>query len=107
MECLYCGKEFDITSKHTRKYCSRGCKEKSCVKRVWGSTRYKKRGIKRGFKIKSKCELCGFIPIHYCQLDIDHIDGNCNNNNPSNLQILCANCHRLKTFLNKDWERKV
>jgi 5-methylcytosine-specific restriction endonuclease McrA len=32
------------------------------------------------------------------QLDVDHIDGNHRNNNPENLQTLCANCHRLKTF---------
>jgi len=25
---------------------------------------------------KKICENCGFIPIHNCQLDVDHIDGN-------------------------------
>ena len=49
------------------------------------------------------CSLCGFIPVHRVQLDIDHIDGNPSNNDPLNLQTLCANCHRLKTKLNKDW----
>lgn len=51
---------------------------------------------------KDKCDMCGFIPKHKCQLDVDHIDGNHNNNNKDNLQTLCANCHRLKTFLNND-----
>lgn len=51
---------------------------------------------------KDKCEKCGFIPQHTCQLDVDHIDGDKKNNNPSNYQTLCSNCHRLKTFLNKD-----
>jgi hypothetical protein len=51
---------------------------------------------------KEVCELCGFIPVHICQLDVDHIDGNNSNNEESNLQTLCANCHRLKTHLNKD-----
>ena len=37
---------------------------------------------------------------------IDHIDGNKDNNDPSNYQTLCANCHRLKTYQNKDWENK-
>ena len=54
------------------------------------------------------CEVCGFIATNKCQLDIDHIDGDCKNNKFSNLQILCANCHRLKTFLNRDYrERKI
>ncbi len=56
--------------------------------------------------VKSFCEECGFIPKHMCQLDVDHIDGNHQNNDPSNLQTLCANCHRLKTYFNKDWKIK-
>ncbi len=46
---------------------------------------------------KTFCESCGFIPEHKCQLDVDHIDGNHKNDDISNLQTLCANCHRLKT----------
>lgn len=52
------------------------------------------------------CAVCGFIAQHECQIDLDHIDGNHQNNDPSNLQTLCANCHRLKTYRNKDWEIK-
>ena len=48
---------------------------------------------------KTKCESCGFIPVHRVQLDVDHIDGNHNNNDLNNLQTLCANCHRLKTHI--------
>lgn len=51
---------------------------------------------------KCKCELCGFVPQHPCQLDVDHIDGNPTNNSIENLQTLCANCHRLKTHINKE-----
>jgi hypothetical protein len=49
--------------------------------------------------IKEQCKECSFVPQHSCQLDVDHIDGNHLNNDPSNLQTLCANCHRLKTYL--------
>lgn len=46
------------------------------------------------------CEACGFEG-HACQLDVHHKDGNHANDEPSNLQTLCANCHRLVTFQSK------
>lgn len=52
--------------------------------------------------VKDKCSKCGFIPEDMCQLDVDHIDGNHKNNDITNLQTLCANCHRLKTKINKE-----
>lgn len=57
----------------------------------------------RRFK-KDICEnpSCNFEAIDSCQLDVDHIDGNRNNNDSSNLQTLCANCHRLKTKEHKN-----
>lgn len=51
------------------------------------------------------CNACGFIPVDKIQLDVDHIDGNPSNNDPQNVQTLCANCHRLKTKLNNDWKK--
>ena len=55
---------------------------------------------------KDKCEKCGFVPENPCQLDVDHIDGNSKNNAVENLQTLCANCHRLKTFLAQEGSYK-
>ena len=52
---------------------------------------------------KDHCEECGFIPQWSGQLDVDHIDGDKKNNEPANLKTLCANCHRLKTHLSKDY----
>jgi len=49
----------------------------------------------------NSCEVCGFTAVHECQLDVDHVDNNHENNEPSNLQTLCSNCHRLKTFINR------
>jgi hypothetical protein len=45
---------------------------------------------------KDRCEACGFVPRHPCQLDVHHLDGDYTNNSPENLQTLCANCHRLE-----------
>jgi len=57
-----------------------------------------------GYRLHKKdhCAECGFVAIHSVQLDVDHIDGNHLNNDVLNLQTLCANCHRLKTQVNKD-----
>ena len=62
-----------------------------------------KKNKNRNYVKKEFCEKCGFIPEHPMQMDIDHIDGNHKNDDMSNLQTLCANCHRLKTFLEKDY----
>ena len=48
------------------------------------------------------CAHCGFVALHPAQYDVDHIDGDHDNNDPANLQTLCANCHRLKTVLAGD-----
>jgi 5-methylcytosine-specific restriction endonuclease McrA len=50
-----------------------------------------------------RCEKCGWVPVHPCQLEIDHIVPRSagGTNHRDNLQTLCANCHRLKTHLEK------
>ncbi len=65
--------------------------------------RYRKHKAYTKFK-KDSCEECGFVPVHSCQLDVDHINGDHGDDSEENLRTLCANCHRLKTYLNKDWE---
>lgn len=102
--CLHCNSEF-IPNRSDKQFCKRSCKRRASSKRL--NKKYKRTIITWRAKIKdSCCNYCGFIPLHRCQLDIDHIDGNSKNNDPSNLQTLCANCHRLKTWQNKDWENK-
>jgi len=51
---------------------------------------------------KLVCGRCGFVPEDPCQLDIDHINGRHADNRPENLQVLCANCHRL---VSRKWGR--
>jgi hypothetical protein len=55
---------------------------------------------------KDYCEMCNFKALDPVQLDVDHIDNNSSNNDPLNLQTLCANCHRLKTKQNQDWKKQ-
>ncbi len=55
---------------------------------------------------KDHCELCGFIAKDPVQLDVDHINGISFDNRPENLQTICANCHRLKTKQNQEWNNR-
>lgn len=73
---------------------------RSCAK-----TRHGTKDIRLKRHKKSVCSICGFVPVHHCQLDVDHIDGNSSNTSIDNLQTLCANCHRLKTYRGKDWKK--
>lgn len=43
-----------------------------------------------------KCSCCGLVDWQgmSISLDLDHIDGNNQNNLPNNLRLLCPNCHR-------------
>lgn len=58
----------------------------------------KNRLINEGIKEK-KCENCGLSEWKGkdLPLELDHIDRNHHNNNLTNLQILCPNCHSIKT----------
>jgi hypothetical protein len=51
---------------------------------------------RRALDRQSWCERCGFFPSHRSQMDVHHRDGNHGNNAPENLEVLCANCHRLE-----------
>lgn len=56
------------------------------------SHRLKLRILEDGIK-EHKCECCGLISWNDKPIPLHHIDGNHYNNDLSNLQILCPNCH--------------
>ncbi len=53
-------------------------------------------------KYDNKCAVCGWNKKHpitgTVPLEIDHVDGNSENNLESNLKLLCPNCHALTPF---------
>jgi len=66
----------------------------------WKYKKYRKdycenRDGRLGFKCRYKIRYVG-------QLQVDHINGNPTDNDPQNLQTLCANCHAFKTWKNQD-----
>jgi len=46
--------------------------------------------------LENKCVRCGYNE-HKFLLDVDHINGDRDNNMIENLQILCVTCHAIKT----------
>lgn len=65
------------------------------------------------YKTGEKCSLCGWKKRHSVTgkvpLEIDHIDGNADNNLESNIRLICPNCHALTPHfrnLNKGKGRK-
>lgn len=111
--CLNCGKDISSARNSAHKYCSIQCqKEYEYKKQVeqykndnsiakstkWGQLP----GFLRRYifeKYENKCCKCGWSEVNpYTQtlpLEVDHINGNSEDNSEENLQLLCPNCHSL------------
>lgn len=77
------------------------------------------------YKMSKGCECCGFQAEHPCQLDLDHIDPKTKTYKGAHkaydagwswerverelnlCQVLCKNCHSLKTHREGDWKSPV
>ncbi len=92
--CLHCGSTFKDSRCRTRKYCSKQCVNKA-EKSIWKAkfTTVRKNMLRRG--LITKCIKCGFNS-HPNILGIHHVDRDRNNNDPSNLEVLCPNCHSIE-----------
>lgn len=111
--CLNCGKELNNTKNTKHKYCSNTCQQeynyKEWVKQYKADNTIAKLSKWRQLpsqlrryifeKFENKCCLCGWSEINpytnTLPLEIDHIDGNSENNSEENLRLICPNCHSL------------
>lgn len=108
--CEYCKKSFYKkrstikNSVHGKFFCSRACKDiaqsfdGSCVEirpkhYTNGKFSYRERALRVYGKV---CNFCGYMD-KCAMLDVHHIDGNRENNNIGNLEVLCVWCHALYT----------
>jgi hypothetical protein len=101
--CLCCGK---LLNSHQIKFCSKECdikyKQNIIFNRIengdvtFNSSTYKKYLI---YKYGNKCMKCGWNEINpitnIVPIQLDHKDGNSENHNLNNLELLCPNCHSL------------
>lgn len=102
--CVVCGKM--LLAGLNKKTCSRACANtnRAGIKYKINSPRDK---VKSGKAIKlrltelrgNKCERCGYNK--YEILQVHHKDRNRSNNNLTNLELICPNCHYEEHFLKK------
>ena len=101
-ECLNCNKKFPYNKSSVNKYCSTTCfgeaSRKITLAKIESGQKVGKGSIKMYLleKCNFKCESCGIGESwnnKHLTLQLDHIDGNSDNNVLSNLRILCPNCH--------------
>jgi hypothetical protein len=110
--CLTCKIKIK-NKKNAKKYCSHSCQQVAQRKEIWKNIEEGKYVKQHGKTIRdylfshreAVCEICklDMWQNQKIPLDVDHIDGDANNNLPSNLRLICKNCHALTpTFGNKN-----
>ena len=77
----------------------------SCIKRGKKQPPPKPRWQQGTYKIKMRCDLCGFKAKYVSQIVVYHVDGNLNHIEPSNLRSICKNCCEAVIRQDLPWRR--
>lgn len=117
VQCKFCGRRFipsykgnvycsdkcyrkDLSFKSTKKYCQKV--EDWLSGKISGTCGFKHADFVKKYlmdKYDSKCQLCGWgeknVYTGNYPLVVHHIDGKSDNNNISNLMLLCPNCQSI------------
>lgn len=108
--CVICGKP--ILAGANKKTCSRNCanKHRTGIQYKLNSPRDKVKSYKslkiRLLKLRGgRCERCGYTKHEILQ--IHHKDRDKNNNEYSNLELICPNCHYEEHYLGKSWLKGI
>ena len=109
--CLSCNKEHEFKGySYANKYCNNQCQKdyeyKEAIKN-WENINPGKNRIKRYLAetFGNKCSSCGIEEWNSKKIifELEHKDGNSENNDKKNLCLLCPNCHsQTSTYKNKN-----
>jgi hypothetical protein len=99
--CKTCGIESKWSYQKFNIYCSNPCKGKGQFKETierFNDGRVHDRDTLRKVLTEVRgyrCECCNISNYNNkpITLQVDHMDGNAGNDNPTNLRLLCPNCH--------------
>jgi len=100
--CLTCDTEHITLPYKKKKFCNQSCMglfTKNITQEKFENGEIFTRGTIRGilYKQDACCSICGVSEWQGSKipLEVDHIDGNAGNNLPSNVRLLCPNCHSI------------
>lgn len=95
-------------SSKNAKTCSRACANKNRIGIKYKIGRPRDKVVtERAQKIRliaqrgTKCERCGYSKLEI--LHVHHKDRDRDNNDLSNLELICPNCHYEEHYLEKSW----
>lgn len=97
--CAHCGKKLrcSFTCQHERQFQLRAAKLESGAYPTYSCNQFIRRYLIH--RLGEQCSRCGWAERHpktgRVPIEVEHIDGNYENNHPDNLTLLCPNCHSL------------